>query len=385
MSYLFGKRQAKRQLKEFNFLSELENIHQVDKSFPVLKPILRKLKIAYTDFHIVISNSYRVRISSDRVSKIHKVQSFRDNKELIAYIQADPWGKNIEEYPDELRSYLMKKNTYCVIPILFRSMLLGIFAFPSELKKRQIQIFESIARRLSLIIHNQLLDDKINLSREVEKSFLIARKMEFFLEANDRIKMFDYEVEKIKHGWHTKYFPVYYEVKEKGMTDSDKKQKSYVILCRPSKNLHKGAIISLCLIQGYFVSLCESSSNLIKLSSRLHGVIKKTLKQQIYLEGFILLLRPEGIRIHYFGKQLEMLKDSKKFPFTDSSPLGSNSWDILNVTRVKFEQELTLLIRNYPLIKIKKRAKAGISEHNFDHDSVSILSKLPESKLKFKV
>ncbi len=361
-------------------MNELESINHIENSFPVLKSTLRKLRVAYADIHILISNPYQMRIYSGRSSKTHEIQSFRENKELIAYIQSDPWGKNIEEYPEELKSCLMERDIHCVIPILFRSMMLGFFAFPSEFKKRQVQIFESIARRLSLIMHNQLLNNEINLSREVEKSFLIARKMEFFLEAEDYIKTIDYKIEKIKSGWRTKYFPVYYEVKKKALTGSEKNNRSYVILCRPSKNLHKGAILSLCLIQGYFVSLCESSSNLIELSNRLHRVIKNALNEQVYLEGFILLLNPGEVRIHYFGKQLEALKDFEKLQFRDSAPLGSKSWKVLNITRVKFKQELTFSIRNYPLVKIKKRLQEAVDGHDSDRGSVAAPLKLLERK-----
>ncbi len=377
MMYFFRKKKVKWKLKEFDVLSGFDNTNKIEYCFPLLKSVLQKLKIVHVDFYIFISKPLQVRIFSERTAKTitFDPKSFQKNEELIAYIRSDPWGKNIVEYPSEFRDYLAIKKIYCIIPIFFRNMMLGIFTFSCKLEKQQIQILESVGRRLSLIIHNRLLNDKINLSKEIEKTFLIARKMEFFLESSDHIQIFNYELEKNKDAWRKKYFPVYYEVKNQKILINKKNQKSYMILCRPSKNLQKGAIINLCLVQGYFISLCESSSSLLKLMKSLQSVLVGFLNQNIYLEGFILLLQAETLDIHYFGKQLNILKNSKSLQLQDSAPLGSESWEISNLLGVHFPDEITFLIRGYPLITIKQKnyRKLDLKERNLSSTPLNLL------------
>ena len=381
--YFLGKKKEKWKLKEFHFLSGLDNTSDVAGSFPIIKSTLRELKLAHVDLHFLVSKPYQFRIFSERIARTHPIDGFK-NEELEAYIQNDPWGKNVVEYPQVLRDYLKKKRIYCIIPISFRSMMLGFFAFSRPLEKQQIQTFEYVARRLSLIMHNQLLDDEINLSREVEKSFLIARKIEFFLEFRDHINILNYEVEKIKQGWQDKYFPVYYELKSKKVTNPRQTPKSYIILCRPNRNLQKGAIINLCLIQGYFVSFCESSSNLIKLSNRLQAVINKFGDEKIYLEGFMALLERRTVRVQYFGKHLEITKDSKKLPLKDSPPLGSQAWEVLNITNIDFDQEIRFSIRNYPLLSIQRSMHEKTNDHLLKKDSPKLPQQF-ERKVKVNI
>ena len=350
--------------KSFRTLSDLDSIQSVEKSFPIIKIILKKLNIDYIDFKLLPSKHKVVRIFQNRVNKSKAAKKFPPNyvisEELQTYIKTVPWGENIKDYPEEFRSYLAKKGIYCIIPIIFRGILVGCLCCPQVLEQSQTTILEYIAQKLALLIHNDYLDEKIHLAKEVEHDFLLARRVESFLESQDNIYIFNYRSAKIKQGWYDKYFPVYYEIKAKQKGKPKEQEIQYMILCRPIKNLQKGALIRLCLVQGYFISLAECSQSLIQLANSLQGLIQDydtdSDVQEIHLEGFILSLTSSQVRVHYFGKELSLVRDNKLIKLQNSRPLGAKHWNQFNIMRLRFQHEIKFYIRNYPLISIQRDA-----------------------------
>ena len=351
--------------KSLFLLSNLNNISSIEKSLPLIKTILKKMNIAYIDIHLLISKKKVIRVYSTKYKSGELKKKKLLNKtslgnaaiteEIQIYIKNSPWGKNIHEYPEILCTHLEKQGIYCLVPIIFRSTLVACFSFPHVLEHDQISLFEYVARSLAIFVHNHYLDEKIHLAKDIEHDFLLARKVESFLEFEDHIYIPNYSIEKIKKGWQTKYFPVYYQVSkaEQNKTSQAKREEAnYIILCRPLDSLHKGSLIKLYLVQGYFIFLAEKSKNLIRLVNDLQKLIRNYSIEKIRLEGFIIRIDSKNVNVHYFGKNLSFTRDNRVLNLKDNVALGSKKWNSMNIMRTTFKNEIVFYIRDYPLLSI---------------------------------
>ena len=299
----------------------------------------------------------------------------KEKTELIDYLRVNQIAQNTEAIPSEIKKYLYNHEVKSLSPVIYREILLGFIGFTDQLDDKQLELCQYVAKRIALLMGNELL--KINLPKSVllQKEFNLARRVESFLTRTEPQEKCGYNIQLLSKPWQEKYFPAMFDTNitnypagffdsllklnfMKNLNSKPKGEKPLVlILVRVAQSAYRASALQLFSVQGYFISLTQEARGLLDLLK----IFQRTLIEQedasILLDGFLLYCEPDGTwEIAGFGTDLQIKVDEESIELPVTKPLGNDQFSPGRILKFKTPIDITLQIKGFPLVYIAKQA-----------------------------
>jgi len=237
------------------------------------------------------------------------------------------------------------------VPVYYKSRYFGFIAMVNEFDAKKIAVIEGLATRIGLIMENDTLTESAIKNESFRKEFSLARQVEKFLFTDKTIQIQNYEISVDPHFLETVSFPVLFEKSIIQLND----HLPFVIFCRVSKSNRRMRTMILFMIAGYFLTHSKNSKNLSSLITKLNKSILAN-GSEFSLDGFLFqAISTNQIKIHWFGKNVQIKYDGFDNPLDKISPLGLTKNPATNFIHLKNKKEILLCLNQVPAIRIKQQ------------------------------
>ncbi|MDH5721096.1 MAG: hypothetical protein OEZ13_10870 [Spirochaetia bacterium] len=337
----------------------LSNIYSIDDLLQFLSSLLKLWNL--NNLILILEEPFLHKFSFIR-NKKYKRQKLnkRTPSSFIDRFLDNPWAENISNLREEEKKVLKNYKSKCAVPILYRDLFLGCIFFEEELEPAQLDTAAQISQKSGIIIQNEILKNRLSPAVHLQKEFDLARKIEEYLSEFDELNFDEFKIQKEHLGWREKTFPAIFETTflPYKTTKRNEEEEDVVIflLCKLSDNLQRAKAIQLFSAQGCFLGIGEKSGNLKIAAHRLHKALRNQTFENILLDGYLAKFsNKKTVEILPFGKSLKIEVDQKIQNIENSAPLGSSESKYgAFVNKIKYDEKITLYIRDYPLVSVKR-------------------------------
>ncbi|RME93242.1 MAG: hypothetical protein D6767_01405 [Candidatus Hydrogenedentota bacterium] len=276
--------------------------------------------------------------------------------EFFMSMKVYPWARNSEEYPGNIREYLEDKDVFCVVPIVYRDVILGFLGFPVKLDSFAMTAAEAVARKIGLIMENDILRTRIPRSRLIRQEFSTAKRIENYLSTDLEFRTSQYHIHTIRSGWAQKFFPALFESSARGKVFSEKdqdqdSQREIFILARLPHSSHRSAALQLFAAQGYFLAFSRSEVSFREFARLMQKCLVQSEGGSFQIEGFLVEVKKTSWKILPFGESLTVWADDKEIKLRKNPYLGHPDFRTTKFTEILNPRQLIFALRSIPLVR----------------------------------
>ncbi len=285
-------------------------------------------------------------------SRVRTVEFRRnENQEFFSYLKNFPKPQNTYAFPAGIRNYLYNRKIRCVIPIGFRDNLFGFIGLPNVLDEHSMETVEIAAQRIGIAIENEKLKSNQPRSALLGREFYLARRVETFLSRTDFNECHGYRIQKIESSWKKKYFAVILEIARPAL-DTTESNPFFMILIRLASSSIRSNALQLFAVQGYFLALAAGTPSVELLAEQLHLSLSTLENGKITLDGFIVAIERDDLRLVHFGSHLALKTEGEWIWLEDNPAMGSPDYS-LHALSLGRPANIHFSIREYPLVALQ--------------------------------
>ncbi len=240
---------------------------------------------------------------------------------LLQYLEYRHEAMYYENLPDNLQETARSNSWITIVPILFRSRVRALAAFPEKLEKRAVQEFSPIFSRAGLILENESLTLNVLKNRVFQKEFDMARQVEKFLIPEPIFKAGAFTFRNLYEFEKEYRFPLLFD----SAAGQGSGAITFVIICKISDTSRRSKSIQLFSVQGYFLSYARRAKNLTQLVKWMYQSLVKS-SGGLYLQGYLIEISDKGNwKGVHFGRDLAIHLDGTLIELPYHPPLGSQA------------------------------------------------------------
>jgi len=272
------------------------------------------------------------------------------NKSLLQYIKMRPESRNIESYPIHLQNFLREQEWQTIMPVLFRSTVIGYLAFPVKLEKKMVSYLDKYIQRIGLIFANESMAESALNTKVFQKEYSLAKRLEKLLINISNESFGNYMVYSPLLNKEKKPFPVLIDKTISGK----KNEKHYYLICRISEKTHRSTIMLLFAVQGFFFIASRKTNSLSGLVKKLNTLLFFS-ETESAIDGVLIEHTTRfGWKISPFGKNVSLEYDGKT-KLVNNTPLGKSEKSTYPV--------LTLKDFEFAVVKMKQHQIFQMEQH----------------------
>lgn len=323
---------------------EFSNVQTREDIFRYFQRHLKSADIPSVYLLIANNTEQSVHITKNRVSE-QLPAKYTNISDLFQYIEFKHDALFAESLPERLRKKSLENGWVTIVPILYRSRMQALAAYPRKLEKKLINRLNPLLLKSALIFENESLTLNVMKNRVFQKEFDMARQVEKFLIPETLFRAGNYQFQNL-YDFEKKYqFPVLFD-RALSKSKSAASAKTYIILCKISDTSRRSKSIQLFLAQGYFISYAQKAKNLAQLTRWLYNSLVGS-SDGLFLQGFLFEVPQKGAwKGVHFGRDLEIRADGKATPLPFRPPLGSQAKPVTGKLSAAKNDSLRFSLKN---------------------------------------
>ncbi|MES0488656.1 MAG: hypothetical protein ABUK01_01610 [Leptospirales bacterium] len=255
----------------------------------------------------------------------------------------------MDSYPIHLQKFLREQEWQTIMPVLFRSTVIGFMAFPVKLEKKMVSYLDKYIQRIGLIFANESMAEKAFNSKLFQKEYSLAKRLEKLLINISNESFANYMVSSPLLNKAKKPFPVLIDKTIAGK----KSNKHYYLICTISEKTHRSTIMLLFAVQGFFFISSRKTNTLAGLAKKLNNLLWLSETESAIDGVLIEHTTRSGWKIIPFGKNISIEYDGKN-KLINNTPMGKSGKSTYRVLTFDNFESAVVKIKQHQVFQMER-------------------------------